>query len=532
MGQSKYLTTVIASAYLLGGSAQAVAETTDDISPETILQQAIEAQQKAHQALEEANRALAAAQELLEAHQSQERAEMAHRGQQDTEQNDPGQAGEEAPKPPPIAIASQYPGKEKACDIGPQTAGVIAFDPRSWARDCLGQDNQKEIYDLWRLNLELLGSASSGQVSILPSYTWRSRAEQLAPYRTRYLRIQGGARIPLDPGQSTAVFADLTTPEVESGVQGVLGFEWGGTFDSKADVGERVTSPIQTALQKAREDCFTAKAAKRAFNSSLDAADTRDLVADACTGSELAAWMGETTANRLTYLESVVQPAWHISKGRQFYLGAIGTYARPNFDFFPLTESAMTGEFPILTQLPDEFPKGTETVSPVEYSIKTYFGVLNNSRDEGGFSTGLIPTYNLGLSLSYRRDFEFAAGTKGQTVCRDPADGSIIRCFDVNIAEPFELDGFVLGGLASGTLDFSDRFPKVGIEIRTSYAFDIDRAGILSSLYFSTDNEGTQKGGIKIGCATSGETRFGLRLDSNCEVSFFFGTAFTLDGRP
>ena len=52
------------------------------------------------------------------------------------------------------------------------------------------------------------------------------------------------------------------------------------------------------------------------------------------------------------------------------------------------------------------------------------------------------------------------------------------------------------------------------------------------SLFFVTDDQGKQKGGVIVGCTSEGSTRDGFALERDCKASLFFGTTFSLDGRP
>ena len=415
---------------------------------------------------------------------------------------------------------------EPLCVIDANTPEMIVNDPNGFHQRCLGLTKFSD-FDTVDLNIQAQGSSGGGTIAVMPSYTIRwgpmAKTPQSAEgFGTRYLKLFGGIRASIDQGKTTASFADLTEPEIVSGVQGIIGAEIGGTVDHRPL--SHYTGGVSKALLKARADCIANRiGAVLADPLSPTPAPstrvyTREEAVRSCEGAQLSEWMAADADRQKAYYRTIVQPIWNGGDGLRYYAGVEGTYAKPEYEFFPLSDPAKTG-FPIITDLPTKFPKDPSTLSEETYSLKAYGGL------------GFDDLASIGLALSYRRDFAFPKGTKNQTLCDETA-ASFTLCYDKNIAPPYELDGLVAGGRFGLNIPRQGFLPPFAIEFKPSYAFDVEQVGMEGSLFFVTDDQGKQKGGVIVGCTSEGSTRDGFALQRDCKASLFFGTTFSLDGRP
>lgn len=470
---------------------------TQEVAAEELLARALDAQSKAQAALDTANEAVELAKAMMAAESPVEK---------------------RASTQPPVTSAVAEP----ICVIDGDALRRIVDDPNSFHQRCLGLTEFSD-FDTVDLNLQAQGSSDGGTIAVLPSYTWRwgpriNPLENAGGFGTRYFKVIGGIRAPIDPGQKTASFADLTEPEIVSGVQGVLGAEIGGTVGRRSL--SHYTEGVRKALLKARADCVASRIGEVVgdpLSPSL-LSSSRDEAVRSCEGAGLSEWMAADADRRKVYYRTIVQPIWNVSDGLRYYVGVQGTYAKPEYEFFPLSDPAMTG-FPTITDLPAEFPKGASTLSEETYSLKGYGGLV------------LDDFASIGLAASYRRDFAFPSGSADQTLCNETA-ASFTLCYDKNIAPPYELEGFVLGGRLGFDIPRQGFLPPFAIELKPSYALDVEQFGIQGSLFFLANAEGKQKGGVVVGCTDEVTTRHGFALKGDCKASLFFGTTFSLDGRP
>lgn len=504
--EAKLYSLAIVSSLTILAAPAANAQSSERQTAEAALAQAREAQAAALEALNEANAAIKAAELLMR-------------------QPEPKADHELASRPStPSSSETSSPKNREVCIIDAEAPGRILKDPNNFHQTCLDLKKFKD-FEVASLNLQYQGSNDSSLISIIPSYTKRFRTPlrgeggDPTSYRTRYETYGAGIRVAIDPGKKTATFADLTTPEIASGVQGVLNFEMGGT------VGHRpisdFTKPLQKTLQQAREACITEKRSALSFTTTMSYNSDVDRLIESCQGDNLSIWMSkeESAVRANEYYRSIVQPLWNHKKGLRYYLGLQGTYAKPEYSFFPLSDPAATGIVPTIDTLPDEFPGGAAKLSEETYSIKGYGGIIFDD------------DFSLGVALSYRRDFAFPKNTEKQTVCNE-TPAAFTRCFTQNIAPPFELDGIVVGGRFAAQLPRLGFLPSLGIELKPSYALDVEQLGLQASIYFANGSDGKQQGGIIVGCTSNGETANGFALEEDCRASLFFGTSFSLDSRP
>ena len=433
------------------------------------------------------------------------------------------------------------------CDLGPTVPARLAgIDDETGAEETAGDDPRNELNDftarclgmsalealtLIDLSGRILATSVASNAEVVPSYT-RYQRTLLKDGRIRasYHRWRIGASVPLDKDGKSATFADLSQPNLnEVGVIG--GYEYGRVRVRRQEFQRRAGD----ALAAARRDCLENKLispADEPFGKNGGATvrmrDRAAAIAE-CDGSALRAWMA---ARKEAYFATVIKPQWKPRADPSLYGGIEGRYA-PNArrSYFSLSDPALAGGTPI-TQLPPAFPDGASTIRRDLYSVRLYLGTsFLLSEDRSGSDIGKEKEAAFDGSISYRRDLQFVAGTQARTICPIAA-GSIARCASVNTAAPYELRGWVASGRLAAHLPIKLFGPDAGVELRTSYAFDIDQIGVELPVYAFIEADGVTKAGVALNYTDSGMTKAGLRLPGAFKLSFFLGRKFRLSGRP
>lgn len=450
-------------------------------------------------------------------------------------------AAAQAPVPPASVAVPDL------CDLGPSVPARLAgvadvtgdeetagTDPRGELNDftarCLGM-SALDALTLIDFSGRILATSVASNAEIVPSYARYQRTLlEDGRIRASYHRWRIGASVPLDKDGKSATFADLSQPNLnEFGVIG--GYEYGRVRVRRREFQRRAGD----ALANARRDCLENKLispADEPFGKGGGATvrmRDRDAAIAECEGAALRTWMA---ARKEAYFATVIKPQWKPRADPSLYGGIEGRYA-PNArrSFFALSDPALTGGTPI-TQLPPTFPAGASAITRDLYSVRLYLGTsFLLSTDRSGADIGKEKEAAFDGSISYRRDLQFVAGTQDRTICPITA-GSIARCASVNTAAPYELRGWVVSGRFAAHLPVKLFGPDAGVELRTSYAFDIDQVGVELPVYAFIESDGATKAGVALNYTDSGMTKAGLRLPGAFKLSFFLGRKFRLSGRP
>lgn len=499
---------LLSAAVLLSSTAWSAAPAqTSEIDARRVLDEAIAARAEAKRALEAADRAIAAAQALIGPDSVKAPSSLPDAVAQGSTSTEP-----------PFDPSAKVPEKAILCRADAGGPLRVVTWPDAYRKICLQASKHRDL-NVTDLNFRIEGTKDSAAVEVVPAYTFRWRTsvpgeDAGVQLGTSYFRMRGGARVYLDSG-GNANFADLTAPDVVAGTEGIAGIEFGGTLGRRNL--DSYVKKVREALVAARQACLAEALSTprqdplNAAGASLGLRDEAQAIA-VCDEGSLSDWM---TKKKATYYHALIPPLWDAKSGMRFYAGVQGTYAKPEFAFFPLIDPAGVG----IPLDPNAYPDGQLKERESVYSVKGYGGLVFSELAAAG------------LSLSYRRDFKYPKGTKDQTVCREGGE-PYIRCASVNIGPPYELKGFVIGGRGALAIPRLYFLPPLGVEVLPSYALDVKQFGVVASLFFATDREGKTKSGIRVGCTSAGETDTGFPLQKDCKASVFFGTELNLEGRP
>lgn len=438
-----------------------------------------------------------------------------------------------APAPPVItqaSLVSAITSEGEAVD--PDTcrnAAAVVESANSFQLDCLGLKRLRD-WNTADMNIQVAGSSEGGVIDVVPSYTFRWRdpvgSGAYAAHRSSYLRLSAGIRAAVGEGSEDATFANLAESELTPGVAGLFGIEY-GIHRRRLDRNQDPENPglfesTQAAIRKARRECFAHHlAATAAGEAAPKAADGTALVP--CEGQHFRSWLSDD-ARRDGYYRSIVKPLWGVDDVPAFFVGATGFYGRNQYEFFPLEDPANTGAT-LLTSLPTKFPdEGSTKLDRDVFSFGGYLG--------GGWGSATGVGFSAAASMTYRRLLAFPdspRATEDQQVC-PPSGTPIVRCFEVNVAPPYELEGWVAGlrlGLRLPHLGF---IPSAAVEARFTYSLEEEQWGVRVPIYFISDTTGAPNGGVVVACTGEGRTAAGYELKGDCKASLFVSTSFKLHG--
>ena len=395
-----------------------------------------------------------------------------------------------------------------------------AFDnPNAFALYCLGLENRGD-YQTTDLAGRVTGNSEAGEVAISLPFTWRRRSGN-GFARSEYIRIQPEVRAVLGSGDSSASFGDLSKMNLQSGAGLGLNFEIGWNRDLDDPLGG-----VRSAIARAMRDCIAYAEAERERRRRVgepvrSAGDPQDDLS--CSGNSLRTFMSDKS-RRTDYYRSIVRPLWGYDADVGTFIGANASIGYSEYEYFPLEDPANTG-IDLITELPGDFPEGASEQDETLYSVGVYVG--------RGFAFGDNVDGAISGSLTYRRDFDWARSTEDQQICPTGSEDDppqFLRCSEVNIAPPFELEGLVIGSRLQAGFDNALNLP-LAIEVQATYALEEEQFGLRVPVYFVTGDSGGLTGGLVWSYRSSGETSGGYTLKSENTLGLFVGTKFRIGGR-
>ena len=359
--------------------------------------------------------------------------------------------------------------------------------------------------------------STSRCLSCFTLYTFRFRRRfptgDQSGTRPWYIRVEPGLRAQFDAGKNAA-FADLTTFEATPGVAATFALEFGISRRHPRAADE---ATVLTGLSTARRECFDDHLARTAAQQSVG--DAPPATEHPCRAEHFQSWLAHRS-RRGRYYREIVRPSWGNADIPHYFAGLRGSYGWNRYEFFPLQDSANTGT-PLLTSLPGDFPATPTRLDRDVFSYELYAGKGWGD----GTNWGLVPS----LSLAYRRTLAFVRGTEDQQICA-PSTTFFTRCHTVDIAAPYELEGFVLGARLAARFPRVLFLPSTALEFRVTHSFDVDQWGFRVPIYFINDDKGMPNGGILLACTTDGRTAVGLELPGSCRASLIISSSFRLLG--
>lgn len=442
----------------------------------------------------------------------------------------PVQAGP-VPAPQPVPVPHQVATPQTAsgeCDAAQRTAAGIVHHPNIYAQKCLGLDKWRDYavgadgkYSAAGLNATLSIGSANDVAEVIGSYSLNRRVpsgDGPDRYSFRRWQFRLGALVPVDKtGGTTAAFADLTKVDAfkRLGAMGGVEWRWGGEAET-ADL----TKKVQAMLAKARQDC---EAAARARDSSGDGlTESPDGAVPNCRDANLTGWMKKDTPRANGYWAMVADDLWGKKPTSELFLGVEGRIVPYQLRYLPLKDTGLTGD-PLLTDSP--FDAKGELIQAnfrefdrARYSVKLYAG-------------GVEGSFGFGGSLTYRRIVDQPKETKDAVLC-PPSTANGALCAAQQIARPYASEGWVIGGRMAGKIQRFLSLPEMGLELKVSYAADLNQIGFDAPLYLLADKDGKASGGLRLGCTGDGTTPAGFRIEGECKASVFIGTSFTLRGAP
>lgn len=439
----------------------------------------------------------------------------------------------DAPLPvqPTTAQAGPVPAPQAAsgeCDAAQRTAAGIVHHPNIYAQKCLGLDKWRDYavgadgkYSAAGLNATLSIGSANDVAEVIGSYSLNRRVpsgDGPDRYSFRRWQFRLGALVPVDKtGGTTAAFADLTQVDAfkRLGAMGGVEWRWGGEAET-ADL----TKKVQAMLAKARQDC---EAAARARDSSGDGlTESPDGAVPNCRDANLTGWMKKDTPRANGYWAMVADDLWGKKPTSELFLGVEGRIVPYQLRYLPLKDTGLTGD-PLLTDSP--FDAKGELIQAnfrefdrARYSVKLYAG-------------GVEGSFGFGGSLTYRRIVDQPKETKDAVLC-PPSTANGALCAAQQIARPYASEGWVIGGRMAGKIQRFLSLPEMGLELKVSYATDLNQIGFDAPLYLLADKDGKASGGLRLGCTGDGTTPAGFKIEGECKASVFIGTSFTLRGAP
>ena len=399
--------------------------------------------------------------------------------------------------------------------------------------------NKYEDYPTKDLNLQLTAASSDGVVRGVYNHTVRNVYETdqggKSLVRSRYRKFSLGAFGSNSDPKNVALF-DLDKFTLEDGVGGVVGIEFGvhpGVTRKKFN--ERISDAMDVATRRCLQDQVVERTRWKADEADQAGTEmvfrSQEKLAAACSGEKFYKYLSEEE-NKAQSWQDIVKPIWGYEEIPRWYGGAEGSYARQKTTFLPLRDTA-TGD--LLPQdmpvdvLGDEFEEDPRT-DP--YAIAAYVGT--GFLSEGvGLPGGVGTLSNAGWSagLTYRRTFATPSSLRDQTVCAAVPNTDFDQCRDVNVAAPYELEGFVLATALKADLKHLGPVPRVAVTFKQTYAFDSDQYGVELPVHVITDAKGALNGGVKFAYQSEGEAG-GVTLPDDFGVALFLGTTFNIGGKP
>lgn len=407
------------------------------------------------------------------------------------------------------------------CDANATSAEAIARDPNRYASACLGFDEWRD-YAVAGLNSTLSIGAANDVVEAVGSYSIYKRQPQGAAadkYSFTRWQFRGGPLVPLDKsGGTTAAFADLTEAQPFKRVGGLLGLEWRSGHDATT---AGLTASAQKMLAKAQRDCEEHhNEAVLALSGGGAIGEPADFPA-VCRGRKLQDFMAEP-ARRNTYWNMIADDLWGKKPNSEFFIGVEGRYLPYRIKYLPLRDTALTGGT-LLTESPFDISGSIPDANMREfnkprYSVKLYAGGVDGSFGWGG-------------SLTHRRVADQPKGTNDVTLCPPSATVATV-CPLAKISRPYDSDGWVVGGRLAVKIPRLLFFPEAGVELKVSYAADLNQVAFDAPVHLLADKDGKAMGGVRVGCTGDGKTELGYVIKGECKASVFIGTIFALRGVP
>ncbi|MCA1196881.1 hypothetical protein K9B35_02780 [Sphingomonas sp. R647] len=436
-----------------------------------------------------------------------------------------------APVQPMPAQAGPVPAPQAAsgeCDAAQRTAAGIVRRPNIYAQKCLKLQKLRDYaiaadgkYSAAGLNANLSIGSANDVAEVVGSYSLNKRVpwgDGPESYSFTRWQFRGGLLVPVDKsGGTTAAFADLTEVEAFKRVGGLLGVEWRWGGETKvADLNTKVAA----MLTKARQDCEAAAKARDASSDGLTESPDGDL--PNCRDANLNSWMAKDTPRANGYWAMVSDHLWGKKPTTERFLGVEGRIVPYQLKYLPLKDPGLTGDT-LLTGSPfdnngDLIQANFRELDRARYSVKLYAGGVEGDLGFGG-------------SLTYRRIVDQPKGTKDAVLC-PPSTANGALCAAQQIARPYESEGWVVGGRIAGKIQPVLFLPEMGMEMKVSYATDLNQIGFDAPLYLLADKEGKASGGLRLGCTGDGTTQAGYTIKGECKASVFIGTSFTLRGAP
>ena len=406
------------------------------------------------------------------------------------------------------------------CDAQQRTAQGIVRRPNVYAHSCLNLRKWSD-YAVPALNTTLSIGSANDVAELIGSFSLYRREPVGAggdSYSFTRWQARGGALIPVDKaGGTTAAFADLSKVDPFKRVGWLLGLEWRSGAEAKTS---DLNAKVHTMLAKAQRDC-------------VDAANAQNLIGDGqavgtggvpanCRAEQLHVWMAGDKTRANTYWAMVVDDLWGKKPKTELFFGLEGRIVPYQLEYLPLKDDGLTGDT-LITGSPFD---GTGTLIKANfrefdrprYSVKLYGGGVAGDLGWGG-------------SLTYRRVVDQPKGTKDVVLC-PPSTANGVTCGTQQIARPYESEGFVVGARVSGKIQRILFLPEAGIEMKVSYATDLNQIGFDAPLYLLADKDGKATGGLRLGCTGDGTTSAGYKIKGECKASVFIGTSFALRGAP
>jgi hypothetical protein len=414
------------------------------------------------------------------------------------------------------------------CGAAQRTVAAIVRDPNYYAHECLSLNKWSDYsagasgsFSAAGLNTTLSIGSANDVAEVIGTYSQNMRDPQgdgPTSYSFKRWQFRGGVLVPVDKsGGTTAAFADLTEVEAFKRVGGLLGVEWRWGGETKvADLNTKVAA----MLTKARQDCEAAAKARDASGDGLTESPDGNL--PNCRDANLNSWMAKDTPRANSYWAMVSDHLWGKKPTTERFLGVEGRIVPYQLKYLPLKDPGLTGDT-LLTGSPfdnngDLIQANFRELDRARYSVKLYAG-------------GVEGDFGFGGSLTYRRIVDQPKGTKDAVLC-PPSTANGALCAAQQIARPYESEGWVVGGRIAGKIQPVLFLPEMGMEMKVSYATDLNQIGFDAPLYLLVDKEGKASGGLRVGCTGDGTTQAGYTIKGECKASVFIGTSFTLRGAP
>jgi len=430
----------------------------------------------------------------------------------------PAQAG-------PVATPQVISGK---CDAAQRTAAGIVRRPNVYAQDCLELQKWRDYaigadgkYSAAGLNANLSIGSANDVAEVVGSYSLNKRVplgNGPDSYSFTRWQFRGGVLVPVDKsGGTTAAFADLTEVEAFKRVGGLLGVEWRWGGETKvADLNTKVAA----MLTKARQDCEAAARVRDASGDGLTESPDGNL--QNCRDANLNSWMAKEKQRAYGYWAMVSDDLWGKKPTTERFLGVEGRIVPYQLRYLPIRDPGLTGDT-LLASSPFDangmlIDANFRDFDRARYSVKLYAGGVEGDLGFAG-------------SLTYRRIVDQPKGTKDAVLC-PPSTASGVVCAAQQIARPYESEGWVVGGRIAGKIQRVLFLPEMGMELKVSYATDLNQIGFDAPLYLLADKDGKASGGLRVGCTGDGATSAGYAIKGECKASVFIGTSFTLRGAP